>query len=515
MNPRFGAVIAVDVKLVEPPVPSCPTCHNTFPAGTDVCPRDGATLMTTGAATQAGLVMAATVPGVPTPARPSPSPSGGGVFRHRDRTQPRRGVEVRFAGRCRPRRPLPDRAPHRRGRHGRRLRGQAHRHRQARRGEGVAGEVRGEERLRRAPAAGGAARELDRPRAHRRRHRLRHDRRRSVVRRHGISRRRIAGRAGDARGAAADRAQPGHRAPGGERARRRAREGDLPPRREAREHLPGQARRRRLREGRRLRYLEGGQAGRRRGRRGLSADAHGPVARDAALHVARAGARRGRPRPPLRHLGAGRAAVRVPDRRGAVPRQQLPRHHLAGADARADAAVEAAARAGHLGRGRGGRHARDGEGPRAPLPDDGRGGRRSGAAAGRRSERRVRSACGGRGQGRQPRRAAGRCWPRAAPCWWRRSRSISGGRRIRRPRLAGTRCAGRRADARAAAAGHAAARGGRRAAARGDGALPPTGSCACAAESKAAKPAAPAEPAAGKSREVRLPSGSKEAYPDK
>src|SRR4051794_6471495 len=79
MNPRLGAVIAVDVKLVEPPVPSCPTCHNTFPAGTDVCPRDGATLMTTGAATEAGLVMAATVPGLPTPApspTPTPAPSG-------------------------------------------------------------------------------------------------------------------------------------------------------------------------------------------------------------------------------------------------------------------------------------------------------------------------------------------------------------------------------------------------------------------------------------------------------
>jgi hypothetical protein len=34
------------------------------------------------------------------------------------------------------------------------------------------------------------------------------------------------------------------------------------------------------------------------------------------------------------------------------------------------------------------------------------------------------------------------------------------------------------------------------------------------AEAKVAKPATPAEPA-GKSREVRLPSGSKEAYPDK
>src|SRR6476619_7313211 len=75
MNPRLGSVIAVDVKLDEPPVPSCPTCHNTFPAGTDVCPRDGATLMTTGAATQAGLVMAATMPGVPTPPPSSPATS--------------------------------------------------------------------------------------------------------------------------------------------------------------------------------------------------------------------------------------------------------------------------------------------------------------------------------------------------------------------------------------------------------------------------------------------------------
>ena len=82
------------------------------------------------------------------------------------------------------------------------------------------------------------------------------------------------------------------------------------------------------------------------GRRGLSAHAHGPVAGDAPLHVARAGARRRGSRSPRRHLGAGRAALRVPDRRGAVPRQQLPADHLAGADARAGAAVAAAARAG-------------------------------------------------------------------------------------------------------------------------------------------------------------------------
>jgi len=73
MNPRLGSAMRDDVKLGERPVPSCPTCHNTFPAGTDVCPRDGARLMSTGATTQSGLVMAATVPGLPTP---PPSASG-------------------------------------------------------------------------------------------------------------------------------------------------------------------------------------------------------------------------------------------------------------------------------------------------------------------------------------------------------------------------------------------------------------------------------------------------------
>jgi tRNA A-37 threonylcarbamoyl transferase component Bud32 len=65
-------------------VPSCPTCHNTFPAGTDVCPRDGAPLLTTGASTQANLVMAATVPGLPAAppgtgeGSPNPPASGSG-----------------------------------------------------------------------------------------------------------------------------------------------------------------------------------------------------------------------------------------------------------------------------------------------------------------------------------------------------------------------------------------------------------------------------------------------------
>src|SRR6187551_1907506 len=73
MNARFGSAMPDDVRLARAAVPSCPTCHNTFPAGTDVCPRDGAQLMTTGASTQAGLVMAATVPGLPTAAPSSPS----------------------------------------------------------------------------------------------------------------------------------------------------------------------------------------------------------------------------------------------------------------------------------------------------------------------------------------------------------------------------------------------------------------------------------------------------------
>ena len=93
-------------------------------------------------------------------------------------------------------------------------------------------------------------------------------------------------------------------------------------------------------------------------------------------------------------------------------------HHLAGADARADAAVEAAARAGHLRRGRGGGDARDGEGSLAPLPDDGRCRTRSGTAAGGRPERRLRPARRGRGRAeRTPRPSAGRCWSRAASCW--------------------------------------------------------------------------------------------------
>ena len=72
-----------------------------------------------------------------------------------------------------------------------------------------------------------------------------------------------------------------------------------------------------------------------------------------------------------RHLGARRAALRVPHRRGPVSRQQLPADHLAGADPRAAFALAAAPGAGDPRCRRRGGDARDGEGSRAPLPDDG------------------------------------------------------------------------------------------------------------------------------------------------
>ena len=126
MKPRLGSDMPGDVRLVRSAVPSCPTCHNTFPAGTNVCPRDGAQLMTTGAGTQAGLVMAATVPGMPTP---PPSSASLRVRASRSASAPLTATnpqeEAKFdslvgrgAGR-----PLRGRAPHRRGRHGRGLRG--------------------------------------------------------------------------------------------------------------------------------------------------------------------------------------------------------------------------------------------------------------------------------------------------------------------------------------------------------------------------------------------------------
>ena len=68
-----------------------------------------------------------------------------------------------------------------------------------------------------------------------------------------------------------------------------------------------------------------------------------------------------------------------------------------------------------------------------------------------------RAAGAARGRARRP--SAGRCWPRAASCWWRRSRSISRGRRSRRRRRSRPRRRRRSRRAARAAAGAAARRG--------------------------------------------------------
>ena len=219
--------------------------------------------------------------------------------------------------------PLPRHAQGRPGRHGRGLRGDAHADRQARRGEGPAREVRAARGDRRAPQAGGAARVVDRQRAHHRHHRLRQDRGRPHVRRDGVPRGRVARRVPRAREPAARAADPADRRAGGVGARRRARQGHRPPRHQAGEPLPAAAQGAGLREGRRLRHLEVA-ARERRGRGAAAADADRHGARHAALHVARAGARRRRARSPRRHLRARRDHVRGRDRPRAVRRQQLP-----------------------------------------------------------------------------------------------------------------------------------------------------------------------------------------------
>src|SRR5262252_9370297 len=210
MNPRLGSAMPGDVRLGRATVPSCPTCHNTFPAGTAVCPRDGARLTTTGASTEAGLVMAATVPGLPTPAPSASGATSGSAARPVIATAPATAAKA-DEGRFDP------------------LVGAvlADRYQIVRRiGEGGMGAV--------------------------------------YEAKHTVIGKRVAVKVllekflaksdfvarllQEARLAAADRAQPRHRAPGGERPRRRARQGDLSPRRQTREHLPGQTQRRRLRE---------------------------------------------------------------------------------------------------------------------------------------------------------------------------------------------------------------------------------------------------------------------------
>ena len=162
-----------------------------------------------------------------------------------------------------------------------------------------------------APRAGGAARVVDRQRAHHRHHRLRHHRGRPHVRRDGVPRGRIARRVPRARDHAARAAHP--RASSRRSASalaRRARQGHRPPRHQAGEPVPAAA------QGARTSSRSWTSASRSRcARRGeeerLAAadpDRHG--ARHAAVHVARAGARRRRARSPRRHLRARRDHVR-------------------------------------------------------------------------------------------------------------------------------------------------------------------------------------------------------------
>ena len=110
-----------------------------------------------------------------------------------------------------------------------------------------------------------------------------------------------------------------HREPDLPRARRRARQGHHPPRHEAGERLPRDARGAgRLRQGARLRHRQ--DVGARRGR--LAPDAHRHDLRHARVHVARAGARATSPTTAstsTRRLHP----VRDADRRRAVPRRDV------------------------------------------------------------------------------------------------------------------------------------------------------------------------------------------------
>ena len=186
------------------------------------------------------------------------------------------------------RQPLPRAAQDRRGRHGHGLRRRARRDRQGRRDQDPApASTRQQqdlvERFRREARA---ASRIGHPQHHRR-HRLRHDRGRLRLLRDGAPRRHRSRRRAVARAAARSASAPceiAHpdlpRAGGGARGRRH------PPRPQAREHLPGRARRRgRLRQGARLRH--------RAQRRAATAPAHQPGHRDghAGVHGARAGAR--------------------------------------------------------------------------------------------------------------------------------------------------------------------------------------------------------------------------------
>ncbi len=101
-------------------------------------------------------------------------------------------------------RPLPHQAPVRRGRHGPGLRGRARRDRPAGGGEGPAPRLQPHARGGRAVPARGAGGVEGRSPEHRRRHRLRHHRRRLVLLRDGVPRGGRAG-AGDLQGAVPQR----------------------------------------------------------------------------------------------------------------------------------------------------------------------------------------------------------------------------------------------------------------------------------------------------------------------
>ena len=116
----------------------------------------------------------------------------------------------------------------------------------------------------------------------------------------------------------------------------------------------------------RLRHRQG--VGRRRQQ---LADAHRHDLRNAALHVAGAGARQAA-RSPRRHLLGRRDHVRAVHRQGAVRSRDLHGHPDQAHHDAADAAAAGGARARDPRRDRGGDHARPGQGGRRALPVDGR-----------------------------------------------------------------------------------------------------------------------------------------------
>ena len=187
----------------------------------------------------------ATVPLAPRPAR------GGGA---RAGVPARGGIAGRRLRRPRDRQPLPRAAQDRRGRHGDGLRRRARRDRQGRRDQDPAPALLDGAGAGRALPARGARRLAHRAPQHHRRDRLRHDRGRLRLLRHGAPRRDRSRRRAVAR--APPRPEPvlPDRDPDLPRAGRRARGRRDPPRSQAREHLPGRARRQgRLRQGARLR----------------------------------------------------------------------------------------------------------------------------------------------------------------------------------------------------------------------------------------------------------------------